>query len=106
MKKSEKKLLYAINKEASETPDNYPDTDADKVGYAAYALTKSLERISPAITRLYRCESLCKVGSPNIITNNETRMALGHLIAVKCDIDDAYKEVLEVYNRTKPEVNK
>lgn len=114
MNKSEKRLLKAIFEDKvdkvdkvtdaaddNELPDNYPDTDADKIGYAAYVVTKSLEYISPALQRLYRCEALCKLNPPNIITNNESRMALEHLIRAKRDIDDAYNEVLTVYKRTK-----
>lgn len=106
MNESEKRLLKAVfeNKPQDENeglPDNYPDTDTDKIGYAAYVVTKSLEYISPALQRLYRCEALCKLNPPNIITNNESRMALEHLIRVKRDIDDAYNEVLTVYKRTK-----
>lgn len=106
MNKAEERLLKAIigkEFEDDELPDNYPDTDADKIGYAGYVVTKSLEYISPALRRLYRCEALCKLDPPKIITNNESRMALEHLIRVKRNIDDAYNEVLTVYKRTKEE---
>jgi len=101
-----KKLLKVIFEDDAETdtdklPDNFPDTDAEKIGYAAYVLTKSLERIGNAIHRLYRCEALCKINPPNIITHNEARMALEHLVRVKGDIYEAYNETLTVFERTK-----
>lgn len=99
----EKKLKDAIAADYEDdlADDSYPDTDADKIGYAAYVVTKSLEYISPALQRLYRCEALCKLDTPNIITNNESRMALERLIRAKRNIDEAYNEVLTVYKRTK-----
>lgn len=103
MNESEKRLLKAIFKNEAKDeglPDNYPDTDTEKIGYAAYVVTKSLEYISPALQQLYRCEALCKITPPDIITNNEARMAMEHLSRVKRGVDDAYNEVLAVYNRT------
>ena len=109
----EERLLKAIFGKAweqSKTADdeydeNYPDTNADKIDYAAYALTKSLERISPALIRLRRLDSLYTVsrgGSelPDVIAHNEARMALKHLARAKRDIDDAYNEVMIVLERT------
>jgi len=106
MNEAEKRLLKAIfetevQKGMGEMPDNFPDTNEDKIGYAAYAATKSLEYLSPALQRLYHCEAFCKLDTPNIITNNEMRMALEYLSRVKCNIDDAYNELLTVYKRTK-----
>lgn len=99
---AEKKLLTAIfnDNEDGDMPDNYPDTDAEKIGYAAYALTKTLEHISPALQRLYRMEALCKLGAPPIIAYNEARIALKHLRKVKLDVDAAYNETLTVYKRS------
>lgn len=99
----EKDLLNAIFN-GDEDEDNYPDTDAEKIGYAAYALTKSLESISPALNRLYRLKSLYALKElPDIIAYNEVRMALKHLQVVKMDVDDAIKKAMEVYRRTKKE---
>ena len=101
-REAEKRLLTAIfnDNEEGDIPDNYPDTDAEKIGYAAYALTKTLEHISPALQRLYRMEALCKLDAPPIIAHNEARMALEHLRKVKQDMDDAYNETLLVYKRS------
>lgn len=86
--------------------DNYPDTNLEKIGYALYAVTKSLEYISPAIARLNRLQTLLRVSTeenkmPDVITNNEARMALNHLMRVSGNVEDAFSEVSDVYNRTK-----
>lgn len=103
---AEERLLKAIfenepQDENGELPDNYPDTNADKIGYALYTLTKSLESISPAIIRLNILESSVKVGCPDIIINNEAKMALRHLLKIKCDVNDVIDEVITVFDRTK-----
>ncbi|HZJ76007.1 MAG TPA: hypothetical protein VFD25_05410 [Clostridia bacterium] len=104
MNKAEERLLKAIF-EVEEMPEDYPDTNGEKIGYAAYALTKTLEKISPALRRLNRCESLLKIGAPDIIVNNEAKMALRHLIEVKRDVDDAVNEVTAVFESTEVEID-
>lgn len=87
--------------EEDEAEDNYPDTNAEKIGYAQYSLIKSLEYISPALQRLTRLDSLYKCDKlPEIIAHNEARMALDKIVRVKQAVDDAYTEVLTVFKRT------
>lgn len=84
-----------------EYDENYPDTNAEKIGYAQYSLIKSLEYISPAIQRLTRLDSLYKCDKlPEIIAHNEARMALDKIVRIKQAVDDAYTEVLTVFKRT------
>lgn len=85
-----------------ETEDD-PETNADKIGNAAYALTKTLESISPAITRLYRLSGLLKMDAPDIIISNEARMALDHMMRVYRDVGDAIRETREVWESTRGE---
>ena len=91
-----------------EMPDNYPDTYLDKADYALFCLHKSLKSISPALGRISRLCGLLRVGEkdgkntlPDIITHNEIRMALRHLTMVKCDVDEAYQEILSIFENTK-----
>ena len=77
-----KKLLQAIFAEEDTDEDNYPETIAEKVSYSEYVLTHNLQYIGKAIDRLSRLSRLFLVadksgGLPDIITNNELRMALG-----------------------------
>ena len=105
-----KKLLNAIfAEENTDTDDNYPETISDKVGYAEYVLTHSLEYIGKALHRLGRLNRLLLVagkhdgGLPDIITNNELRMALEPLLRVREDINEITDYLLESYRETKPE---
>ena len=91
-----------------EMPDNYPDTYLDKADYALFCLHKSLKSISPALGRISRLCGLLRVSEkdgkntlPDIITHNESRMALRHLTMVKCDVDEAYQELLSIFESTK-----
>ena len=91
-----------------EMPDNYPDTYLDKADYALFCLHKSLKSISPALERISRLCGLLRVSEkdgkntlPDIITHNESRMALRHLSMVKRDVDDAYQEILSIFENTK-----
>ena len=108
MKSKEERLLTAI---FSDTEDNYPDTVADKVGYSEYVLTHNLGNIGKAIDRLNRLGRLLLVadksgGLPDIITNNELRMALEPLLLVREDVNEIADYLLEVYRETKPEDKK
>ena len=91
-----------------EMPDNYPATYLDKADYAMHCMHKSLESISPALGRISRLCGLLRVSEkdgkntlPRIITHNESRMALRHLTMVKCDVDEAYQEILSIFENTK-----
>ena len=103
-----KRLLKAIFAEEDTDEDNYPETITDKVGYAEYVLTHSLEYIGKAIDRLSRLSRLFLVadksrGLPDIITNNELRMALEPLLRVREDVNEITDYLLESYRETKPE---
>ena len=103
-----KKLLQAIFAEEDTDEDNYPETITDKVGYAEYVLTHSLEYIGKALHRLGRLNRLLLVagkhdgGLPDIITNNELRMALQPLMQVENDIKDITEMLIEICRATKP----
>ena len=103
-----KKLLNAIFAEEDTDEDNYPETIADKVSYSEYVLTHNLQYIGKAIDRLSRLSRLFLVadksgGLPDIITNNELRMALEPLLRVREDINEITDYLLESYRETKPE---
>ena len=101
----EERLLEAIFKKSGgkkKEGDKYPEKNSEKIGYALYLITRSLESISPALTRLSRLDNLYKMEKlPEIIAHNEARMALDKIVKVKQSIDDAYNEVLIVFKRTK-----
>ena len=106
----EERLLREIfaKSEQDEMPDNYPATHLDKAYYAMFCLHKSLKSISPALVRISRLCGLLRVSEkdgkntlPDIITHNESRMALRHLTMVKRDVDVAYKEILSIFENTK-----
>jgi len=104
----EKKLLQAIFAEEDTDEDNYPETISDKVSYAEYVLTHNLQYIGKVIDRLSRLSRLFLVadksgGLPDIITNNELRMALEPLLRVREDINEITDYLLESYRETKPE---
>ena len=91
-----------------DTPDNYPDTYLEKSHYAESAIQHSLVYVSEALKRLSRLHSLLLIGQengvnklPNVITNNESRMALKHLRKLKCCVCDAIYETNEIYESTK-----
>ena len=99
-----KKLLTAIFSESGdEMPDdNYPDTDREKVGYSEYVLTHSLQYIGKAIHRLNRLHNLLALPDlPDIIKQNELRMALEPLLQVANDVKDIAEMLTEVYKATK-----
>lgn len=103
-----KKLLTAIFADVEDAPDeepipdNYPDTDHEKVGYSEYVLTHSLQYIGKAIhrlSRLYRLMALPEL--PDIIKQNELRMALEPLLQVENDVKDIAEMLVAVYKETK-----
>lgn len=105
----EERLLREIfaKSEQDEMPDNYPATYLEKADYAMHCMHKSLESISPALGRISRLCGLLRVSErdgkntlPTIITHNESRMALRHLVGVKRDVDDAYQEILSIFEST------
>lgn len=89
--------------------DNYPETTTEKVGYAEYVMTHDLQFIGTSIHRLSRLYNLLMAAEraeggklPDIITNNELRMALKPLLIVENDIKDIAEMLTEVYKATKP----
>jgi len=112
MESKEERLLKAIFNGAEEEPetDNYPETITEKVGYAEFVIIHALQNIAPAIQRLSRLHNLLLVTErkegdklPDIITNNELRMALGPLLQVENDIKDITEMLLPIYRETKPD---
>ena len=104
----EERLLKAIFSEKDDADDNYPETYAEKAGYAEYALTHTLQDISAALWRLSRLDRLLfaseKDGEntlPDIITNNEVRMALTPLLRVENDVSEITEMLAEIYIETK-----
>ena len=109
----EERLLREIfaKSEQDEMPDNYPETYFEKADYALFCLHKVLEYLSPALVRSSQLCRLLRVGErdgkntlPDIITHNESRMALRHLTIVKRDVDEAYQEILSIFESTKEPV--
>lgn len=104
-----KRLLEAIFAEEDTDEDNYPETIADKVGYAEYVLTYNLSNVGKALNRLSRLSRLLLVaerhenGLPDIITNNELRMALEPLLRVQSDVNEIVDWLLPIYRETKQE---
>ena len=112
MESKEERLLRAIfsSTEDDESEDNYPETTTEKVCYAEYVMTHSLQNIGATIHRLSRLHSLLMAAEksgesklPDIITNNELRMALKPLLQVENDIRDVAEMLTEVYRETKPQ---
>ena len=106
-----KKLLQAIFAEKDTDEDNYPETISDKVGYAEYVLTQNLGDVGKTLNRLTRLSRLLLVadksgGLPDIITNNELRMALEPLLRVRGNIVEITDILMEVYHETKQEDKK
>ena len=104
----EERLLKAIFSENEDPDDNYPETYAEKAGYAEYALTHTLQDISAALWRLSRLDRLLfaaeKDGEntlPDIITNCEVRMALQPLLRVENDVSEIVEMLTEIYIETK-----
>lgn len=105
-----KKLLNAIfdKTDTDETDDNYLETVVEKVGYAQYVITHNLQNIGRIIHRLSRLYNLLTVSEkgksklPDIITNNELRMALEPLLQVENDVKDIAEMLMEIYRETKP----
>lgn len=102
------RLLKAIFAKGSEDPDdNYPDTMKEKVGYCQYVTTHLLEDLGKTINRLSRLYSLLAVAEkdsknelPDIITNNELRMALVPLMRIKSDVGEVTDMLSELYRDT------
>ena len=98
-----KRLLNAIFSETGNVQDdNYPETDHEKVGYSEYVLTHTLQYIGKAIHRLSRLHDLLALPElPDIIKQNELRMALEPLLQVENDVKDITEMLTEVYRDTK-----
>lgn len=109
MESKEERLLKAIFSTEDEADENYPNTTIEKVGYAEHVMIHALQDISPALLRLTRLHRLLMVSEkdgqntlPDIITNNEVRMALQPLMQVENDIKDITEMLIEIYRATKP----
>jgi len=109
----EERLLKAIfaNEKNDKKEEEHPDTIIEKVSFSELLVTKSLENISRSIVRLSRLHRLLAITQkdgqdklPDIITNNETRMALEALIPAKRDIYDAVAYMTAVYRATQPPI--
>lgn len=104
-----KRLLTAIFKDTAEDEqDDYPNTTSEKVGYSEMIVTGSLQGLSRAIMRLSRLHRLLTVTEkdgqntlPDIITHNETRIALEALLPVENDIREVVDMLKEIYSSTK-----
>jgi hypothetical protein len=101
----EERLLKAI---FSTETDNYPDTMAEKVGYAEHCLASSLEGISKGLIRLNILYNMLRAAEkdgentlPDIITNAGARMALTHLLPVERDIKEIAETLMGIYKATK-----
>lgn len=106
MTKEERLLKKIFGKHKEE--DDRPRTIIDLVGFSELLVTKSLENISRSIVRLSRLHRLLTITQkdgqdklPDIITNNEARMALEALVPAKNEINDAVAYLLAVYRATK-----
>ena len=111
METKEERLLKAIfgkgEEQSEEEPNDYPKTYVEKVGYAEFVITHTLQDISSTIWRLSRLSRLLLVSEkdgentlPDIITNNELRMALKPLLLVENDISEITKMLAELYIAT------
>ena len=108
MESKEERLLKAIFSENEDPNDNYPETYAEKAGYAEHTLTYTLQDISTALWRLSRLDKLLfaaekdgKNTLPNIITNNEVRMALTPILRVENDVNEIAEMLTNIYIETK-----
>ena len=84
--------------------NDYPETTDEKIDYAVYVMVHSLSCIGKAIDRLNRVNRLLLVGKgemPEIILNNELRMALKPLLEVKEDINEIADSLMGIYKATK-----
>ena len=114
METKEERLLKAIFSEKEKLDDNFPETYVEKVCYADCVIIHTLQDISAALWRLSRLNRLLSVSEkdgentlPNIITNNEVRMALTPLLRVENDVSEITEMLAGIYNETKaPEAPK
>lgn len=103
----EERLLKAIFSSDDERDENYPETTVEKVGYAECIVVNSLQNFSPALWRLSRLNRLLSVSEkdgkndlPDIIADNELKMALKPLLLLENDIKDAIEILTEIYMET------
>ena len=108
MENKEERLLKAIFSESEKTDDTFPETYAEKACYADCIITGTLQNISTALWRLSRLSRLLTVSEkdgkntlPDVITNNEVRMALSPLLHVENDVSEITQMLAEIYNETK-----
>ena len=100
----EERLLNIIFNHDDNAPYCNPETHFEKADYAEYCLQKSLEFYPATLRRVSRLRGLLWAGKgevPDIITRNETRMALKALGRVRFEIEEAYANLASVYNDTK-----
>ena len=103
-----KNLLDAIFSDNGEPEDdNYPETDSEKVGYSEHVLTHAIQYLGRTLHRLCRLSRLMALPElPDIIKQNELRMALEPLLRVENDVKDIAEMLTEVYKATKQEGGK
>ena len=109
MESKEERLLKAIFSAEEEPKDNYPETVTEKVGYSEFVVINVLQNIAPALQRLTRLHRLLilvendtKNKLPDIITNNEVKMALAPLLRIEDDMKEITGMLVEIYRDTKP----
>lgn len=104
----EERLLKAIFTEndidKEENDEDYPKTTIEKISFSELLVANSLQGISRAIIRLSRIHRLLTISHtlPDIITNNEVRVALEALLPVENDIKEVTDMLTEIYRETKP----
>lgn len=90
-----------VEDECGKMPEGYPNTDADKINYANFCLTKSLEHLSPAISKCQRLERMNDLKAPKIIIENEVRMTLEKIFLLSDCVHNAVTELEIVWRRNK-----
>ena len=107
MESKDERLLKAIF-DSDKEKDDYPDTTIEKVGYAEYVITNALQYLPRTIHRLSRLHRLLMLEEknsenklPDVITNNEVRMALEPLLQVENDVKEITAMLKELYRDTK-----
>ena len=88
-------------KSETHMPENFPNTNFEKVDYSLYLLTTVLETISPTLIQLQKTCNLIRVKSPNIIIANELKKSIDYFDRIKADIDEAYNELKIISERTR-----
>ena len=106
MESKDERLLKAIF-DSDKEKDDYPDTTIEKVGYAEYVITNTMQYLPRTIHRLSRLHRLLMLEEKNsenkladAITNNELRMALEPLLQAENDVKEITAMLKELYRDT------